>query len=314
MRSRGAERGAAAMHDSFLTHARKRWLWVALVLLTGSLVAYVWHDPIGPPNGGTWLGYTLGTIGALLIFWLTSFGIRKRTYANRVGSLRGWLSAHVYLGTSLILIALLHSGFQFGWNVHTLALVLMLAVILSGFFGVYAYLRYPSLMTRNRDSATRQAMLDEIADIDQNALALADGIDRKIHAIVLRSIENTRLGGGVWSLLNARDSSNLALVQARQMLDAREQAGDEAQKVATREMPTMFAMVDFLAANADDKQAEALRRLIDLLSRKKSLAGRVARDIQLQSLMEIWLYFHVPLTFALLAALVAHVVVVFFYW
>jgi hypothetical protein len=314
MRSRGAERGAAAMHDSFLTHARKRWLWVALVLLTGSLVAYVWHDPIGPPNGGTWLGYTLGTIGALLIFWLTSFGIRKRTYANRVGSLRGWLSAHVYLGTSLILIALLHSGFQFGWNVHTLALVLMLAVILSGFFGVYAYLRYPSLMTRNRDSATRQAMLDEIADIDQNALALADGIDRKIHAIVLRSIENTRLGGGVWSLLNARDSSNLALAQARQMLDAREQAGDEAQKVATREMPTMFAMVDFLAANADDKQAEALRRLIDLLSRKKSLAGRVARDIQLQSLMEIWLYFHVPLTFALLAALVAHVVVVFFYW
>lgn len=314
MRSRGAERGAAAMHDSFLTHARKCWLWVALVLLTGSLVAYVWHDPIGPPNGGTWLGYTLGTIGALLIFWLTSFGIRKRTYANRVGSLRGWLSAHVYLGTSLILIALLHSGFQFGWNVHTLALVLMLAVILSGFFGVYAYLRYPSLMTRNRDSATRQAMLDEIADIDQNALALADGIDRKIHAIVLRSIENTRLGGGVWSLLNARDSSNLALAQARQMLDAREQAGDEAQKVATREMPTMFAMVDFLAANADDKQAEALRRLIDLLSRKKSLAGRVARDIQLQSLMEIWLYFHVPLTFALLAALVAHVVVVFFYW
>lgn len=302
------------MHDSFLTHARKRWLWVALVLLTGSLAAYVFHDPIGPPNGGTWLGYTLGTIGALLILWLMMFGVRKRTYANRVGSLRGWLSAHVYLGTGLILIALLHSGFQFGWNLHTLALVLMLAVIFSGFFGVYAYLRYPSLMTRNRDSATRQAMLDEIADIDQNALSLADGIDRRIHAIVLRSIENTRLGGGVWALINARDSSDLALTQAREMLEKREADGAEAKKLSTREMPTMFAMVDFLAGNADDKQSEALRKLIDLLSRKKSLASRVARDIQLQSLMEIWLYFHVPLSFALLAALTAHVIVVFFYW
>jgi hypothetical protein len=302
------------VHDSFLTHARKRWLWVVLVLLLGSLIAYAWHDPIGPANGGTWLGYTLGTIGAVLILWLMMFGLRKRTYANRVGSLRGWLSAHVYLGTGLILIALLHSGFQFGWNVHTLALVLMLVVIFSGFFGVYAYLRYPALMTRNRENATRQAMLDEIAEIDQNALSLADGIDRRIHAIVLRSIENTRLGGGVWALLNARDASDLALAQARQMLDKREKDGETEQQMSTREMPTMFAMVDFLAGKADDKQAEALRKLIDLLSRKKSLASRVAKDIQLQSLMEIWLYFHVPLSFALLAALTAHVIVVFFYW
>ena len=41
---------------------------------------------------------------------------------------------------------------------------------------------------------------------------------------------------------------------------------------------------------------------------------RVARDIQYQALMEIWLYVHVPLSFALLAALIGHVVSVFFYW
>ena len=121
------------MHDSFLTYANKRYLWVALVLLLGSIVAYIWHDPSPHPNGGTWLGYTLGTIGALLIYWLTTYGLRKRSYASNLGSVGGWLSAHVYLGTALLLIALLHSGFQFSWNVHTLAFVLMTLVIVSGF-------------------------------------------------------------------------------------------------------------------------------------------------------------------------------------
>jgi hypothetical protein len=32
------------------------------------------------------------------------------------------------------------------------------------------------------------------------------------------------------------------------------------------------------------------------------------------ALMEIWLYLHVPLSFALLAALTAHIVSVLFYW
>jgi hypothetical protein len=300
------------MHGSFMAHANKRWFWAALLLLLAVTAGYVWHDPVGTvPNGGTWLGYTLGTLGALLILWLMYFGIRKRRYGTGFGSVRGWLSAHVYLGTALILVALLHTGFQFGWNVHTLALVLMLAVIFSGFFGVYAYLRYPTLMTRNRQDATRDAMLEEIGELDQNALMLADAVDPKIHAIVLRSVENTRLGGGVWDQLTARDDSEAALARLREAVEQREKQ----QRTNTGEMPTMFAMVDFLAGKAgNDQQAEALRKLIDLLSRKKALATRVARDIQFQALMEIWLYIHVPLSFALLAALTAHIVSVLFYW
>ncbi len=300
-------------HESILTHARNRYLWVALLLCTLSIVLYVWHRPGVAPNGGTWLGYTLGTIGALLIVWLMLFGIRKRRYASGTNVLRGWLSAHVYLGTALILVALLHCGFQFGWNLHTFALVLMLVVIFSGFFGVYAYLRFPTLMTRNRENATREAMLEEIAELDQNALALADGIDAKIHGVVLRSIQNTRLGGGVWNLLHARDDSDSALTKVREAINSRTQTG-QAQRASPQAGQTIFAMVDFLSAGAGDRELEALRKLIDLLSRKKALASRVARDIQYQALMEVWLYFHVPLSFALLAALIGHIVSVFFYW
>lgn len=298
------------MHDSILTYARSRYLWGSLLLVLASITAYLWHDPGGPPNGGTWLGYTLGTISALLIVWLMFFGIRKRRYLQNIGTLRGWLSAHIYLGTTLILLVLLHAGFQLGWNIHTFTFVLMLIVIFSGFFGLFAYMRYPAMMTRNRESATRDAMLDEVAEIDQNALALADGIDPKIHAIVLRSIDKTKLGGGVWTQLRARDGSDLALDSLHKTIADREGKKES----ATTEMPTMFAMVDFLAGRAQDKQGEAMRKLIDLISRKKALATKVARDIQFQAMMEIWLYFHVPISFALLAALIAHIVSSFFYW
>src|SRR5690606_9601941 len=136
----------------------------------------------------------------------------------------------------------------------------------------YGYLRYPTLMTRNRDNASREAMLEEIAELDQNALALADAIDPKIHAIVLRSVERTRLGGGVWAQLTSRDASDQALDRLREAIAEREK---QQTGITTGEQPTMFAMVDFLAAKATDRSSETIRKLIDLLSRKKVLASRV---------------------------------------
>lgn len=301
-----------SMRASILSFAGARYLWVALALVIASIVAYGWHDPVGVANGGTWLGYTLGTIAALLILWLMLFGVRKRRYASRVGSMLGWASAHVYLGTALIVITFLHAGFQVGWNIHTLALLLMLIVIASGMFGLFAYLRYPALMTRNRDNTTRQAMIDEIAELDQQALALADAVDPKIHAAILRSNERALLGGSAWRLLRPREDGDSVIDQVRAYLEQKDQEKRSDDK--PRDMPTMFAMVDFLSSRAADSKNEALRKLMDVLARKKTVSTRITRDLQLQALMEIWLYLHVPLSFALLGALSAHIVSVFFYW
>ena len=56
------------------------------------------------------------------------------------------------------------------------------------------------------------------------------------------------------------------------------------------------------------------RRLITRLSRKCELLTRARKDVRLQALMQVFLYIHVPMTFALIAALIAHVFIVFFYW
>jgi hypothetical protein len=49
-------------HEGFLAHKRMRWLKVSLVLCLVAILGYAFADVEPRPNGGTWYGYTLGTI------------------------------------------------------------------------------------------------------------------------------------------------------------------------------------------------------------------------------------------------------------
>ncbi|HEY4998079.1 MAG TPA: hypothetical protein VII36_03000, partial [Usitatibacter sp.] len=191
-------------HYSILEYARFRWLKAALALCAIASLAYLWHKPPIKPYGGTWLGYTLGSIGAALILWLLWYGVRKRRY-SATGSVQGWLSAHVYLGIALVVIVTLHTGFELGWNVHTLAYVLMLLVVASGFYGVFVYMRVPRVMTANLGEDTLEAIVLRVNDIDREMREKAMSLPDNLFALVDKSVSGTRLGGGVLRLLSGRD-------------------------------------------------------------------------------------------------------------
>lgn len=284
-----------SQHQSILEFRHGRYFKVALLLCVAAIGAYAWHDPPAiylKPYGGTWLGYTLGTIGAVLILWLMVLGIRKRRYRSNMGSVQGWTSAHVYLGASLIIIATLHCAFEFGWNIHTLAYALMMLVIASGFFGVYAYLRYPEYMTANLAGETLETMLLKVADLEAKCKRIALDLPDEVNALIMnaskRAAEKTALGGSF--------RRQLAGVDPRHPMRL---ARDELLKMGTR---------------FSGDQAKVQEQLVMEMTRVVALTDRVRRDLQFRALMQVWLYFHVPLSFALLAALIAHVVSVFYFW
>jgi hypothetical protein len=292
--TRGIERGgigadAAVAHEGFLRYRRFRWLKIGLGASIFAVLIYLLVDIQPRHNGGSWYGYLLGTIGLVLIVWLSLLGIRKRAITRGRWSLKAWTSAHVYLGLALIVIGTLHTGFQFGWNVHTVAWVLMMLVILSGVYGITVYSMLPQGLSDARSEMTGPQMIDAVNSLDKQIRSAAQPLSDADSEVVLGSLGEDPFGGGVWRRLSG-SYPRCGNRRALQIMRGR------------------------LAETAGGKQEQAVEQVVTLLERKAAALQRVRGYVQRRALLEVWLYVHIPLTFVLIAALLAHVVSVFFYW
>ena len=274
-------------HESFLVYRRMRWAKIGAALSLALFLGYLLVDQQPRPNGGSWYGYTLGTIGLGLIVWLSLLGIRKRKITDGHWSLKAWTSAHVYLGLSLVVIGTLHTGFQLGWNVHTLAWSLMMLVIASGIYGVVVYTALPSQLSANRKEMTRGQMIEALAAIDRQLEQAAQPLDRDKADLVLAALEQDVFRAGAWKRLTGRYPNC-------------------ATKRAIEGFPDDYRTLSDNSGPEDRVRA--------LLGRRAAQLAQIRRQLRLKALLEVWLFVHVPATIALLAALFAHVFSVFYYW
>ena len=275
------------VHESFLLYRSLRFMWLAITLVFVCILLYVLHSPLGEPSGNSWLGYTLGCISAALVIWLAWFGIRKRQYALSTTKLKVWLSAHIYFGLALVVIATLHSGFQIGWNIHSVAYVLMLLTVISGIFGIYIYARYPKLMTKNRAGLSMEEMMGQISELDQQLLEEGQRLPEEINTALLKAARETYIGGNILEKISPKRIV-CPTTEARNLIE------------------TKFADMSL--------SDQRISKVIKLLAKKTKLLRRARRDVQIKVILRIWLFFHIPLAVGLLGALFSHVLAVFFYW
>jgi hypothetical protein len=277
----------ASPSESFLRYRGRRWLWLSIALVAACAIAYVAYDPLGGRHGDTPVGYAIGSIAGALMLWLAWFGVKKRSYGSTGAPLRGWLSAHVYLGLALPLLVPLHSAFAFGWNVHTLAYALVLLAVLSGILGVLYYGSVPSEMTLNRSGVKRSALLQRVAELDGECRALVRELPDVYSGAVAIAIDETRIGGGLIAQLRGTDPR---CGTARALAIVRRHAG-----------------------TSRGAEQEQVNRLLQALALKGTIVSRIRRDVQQKALLDVWLVVHVPLAIASIAALAVHVFVVL-YW
>jgi hypothetical protein len=131
-------------------------------------------------------------------------------------------------------------------------------------------------------------MIDAVMKIDRQLQGAAQPLGHEDAKIVRLSLDDEAFGGGLYRRLSGRYPrcrTDRALGELRRRL-----------------------------ALATGEEAEALESVVGLLERKASALARIRRHLRVKALLEVWLYVHVPLTFALIAALAAHIFSVFFYW
>ena len=282
-------------HQSFLEYKRYRYLKVAVWLCIAAIGAYGWHRayhfdaPGGLGYGGSWMGYTLGTVAALMIVWLLWLGIRKRRYGASVTTVQGWLSAHVYLGGALVIVATLHTGFELGYNLHSLAFALMLVVVVSGIYGVLVLVGEPASMTSNMGGDSVASLLLQLQEIDTLAHKLALQLPDAFNTLVTDAANKTRLQGSVLAHMF---------------------------RTTSRSCPTAHAVarMQLLNRQLKDEQARFGREVVSLMLRRRATVKKLRREFRSLARLRMWLLLHVPVSLALLCALVGHIVSVFIYW
>lgn len=274
-------------HSSFFDYKKYRYFKLALLIILIACLAYLIFEPAVGHYGGSWLGYGLGIVSAAMVVWMAWYGIRKRRYRSS-GATQGWLSAHIYLGTAMTVLATLHTGFHFGLNIHTLTYALLLIIVVSGFVGNYAYMMYPRLMTENMGEDSLDSLLLRIAEADKLARQIALLMPDAINNTVARACRETSIGVGVIEQLRGFQPNCPSAV-------------------AIEELTSLGSQ---LPANL----RKPYRDLYSIMVRRQSLVKRARQDLMYRARLGFWLYFHVPFTFALLVAIVTHVVAVLLYW
>ena len=275
--------------ESVLFYDGSRYLIMAALAGAALLGSYAYYASDTTPSGGTLGGLIYGAIGLAAILVLMFLGIRKRSYASHLGTVQGWVSAHIYLGLLTLLVIPMHAGFHFGWDVHTLAFVLLVVVVLSGLGGLMLYLTVPPMLTKYESGMLPDKIEAELNRIMGEMKPLASGktglFQRFYFEEAWRAFTTKPQG---WRLLFANPKPSSTLNARVQYLN--------------RILPQIPA-----------SQHEDFSQFSALVLQKSEMESYLAGQMRLKNALQAWLYMHVPVSIAMVAAVIVHLLVVFYY-
>jgi hypothetical protein len=148
-------------------HLPEHRAWIAFVILaTAAAVAwFVYHGvQMGRvPGGSSAPGLVFGIAGGVIMLFELLLWPRKHLRVWRVGMVKTWLRAHIWLGLLTVPLILLHSGFSWGGPLTTVLAALFIAVIASGIFGLVMQQWLPSLMLSELPAETIVSQIDSVS-------------------------------------------------------------------------------------------------------------------------------------------------------
>jgi len=304
-----------------LDRSHRSWAVASAAILAVSVVVYVPYA-LGParPSGGSVLGLIYGSVGFGFMAVVTLLSLRKRFPIWRIGRTQTWMRAHLWLGALSFPLILLHAGFLFGHGLTSVLMWLFLAVWTSGIFGAWLQHTAPRRLLRDVPMETiydeighvRAQLLDEADTVVANAcgklevITLVPGLSAgaSTHGAALPAGALAKAGlETVMRPVNsgADDTGPLREFYMTEMRSFVQAPSRAHQLAETDRAAARFARLRPLVPAA---LHPAIQDLESVCEEERQLL----RQEQVHGLLHGWLIVHVPLSFALMALALVHIV------
>jgi hypothetical protein len=233
--------------------------------------------------------------------FVTLLSLRKKFPIWRIGRTQSWMRGHLWLGALSLPLILLHAGFLFGHGLTSILMWLFVVVYVSGVFG--AYLQH-TMPRRIMHDVPMETIYDQIGHVRKQLLDEADTV--VADACGSLQVEVPVAASGAVALASvmrvaADDTAPLREFYVREMR-AFVQAPSRSHPLANE--TTAAGRFSRLRALVQPALAGALTDLENICEEERQLL----RQEKMHGLLHSWLVIHVPLSFALMALAVVHIV------
>ena len=284
-----------------IDRSHRRWGFASAVVLVLSVAVYVPYalGPV-PPSGGSFLGLTYGIAGFGAMVVVTLLALRKKFPIWRIGRTQTWMRAHLWLGALSLPLILLHAGFLLGHGLSAVLMWLFAAVYVSGFFGACLQHTMPRRIMREVPLETIYGQIGHVRAqlLDEGDTVVAEASGKLQVAVRVAASGASALASVM--RVGADDTAALREFYTKEMRPFLERPSRRHPLADPAAAAASFARLRPLVPPEIEG---AVADLESLCEEERQLL----RQERMHRLLHAWLVVHVPLSFALMALAVVHI-------
>ncbi|WZO96861.1 hypothetical protein EP7_003866 [Isosphaeraceae bacterium EP7] len=308
------------------------WIALSTVILLASVAWFVlagWNSARWP-GGGSVPGLTFGLVGGGIILFETFLWPRKKLRTWRIGRVKHWMSAHLWLGLLCLPLLVLHSGFRLGGTLTTLLMADLVVVVASGIWGLAMQQVIPRMMLDELPAETIYNQIDRLAgmlaDEADDLVAATCGVEvntglpadetaepeEKVGYVTVGAVRSVgKLSG---KIVQARVPATMVAgsvglrILHESLIGPYLRAGGRSSPLGSAQKAAL--VFGDLRIKLDTAALPAIETLEGLVDQRRQFD----RQIRLHRLLHGWLMVHLPLSIILVLLMAIHVWDALRYW
>jgi hypothetical protein len=270
---------------AWLTSILSRGTAINLALVSTAFALFLlenWRRDIGLHDFQFFNGWTL--VACIVVMMLLTW--RKKVVILPLGRVRFWLLVHYYVGFLTVAVFIVHTKYEFpGSLLHWLLWSLFVLVSVSGLVGAII----SQILPPRLEAQGERILFDRIPLFRAQLAEQAEAIAR----------ESVQDG-------NTRSIARLYMDALSDFFAGPRNIG--AHLVASKvPQSRLLGQLSAIERYLDDAGKDRLQKMRDLVEAKSNLDFHYTNG----GLLRLWLFVHVPATYALLASIVVHVVLAY---